>query len=237
MIFRSKIKTIASDNFINRLRCSVIGEGMLPEGNIYLMDFAVKNMPAEGIIFEIGSYGGLSTNLIIHLLEKHHKKNDFYGCDAWVYEGYNDHHGVVESHIDGREDIDRKEYMNYIKNAFVTTTRFLHPNRLPFSCHLTSDTFFEKWNAKEEFTDVFDRNFKLDQSISFCYIDGDHSYEQTKKDFENVASKVLVNGFVLIDDSAKHFSYGSAKFVKEILKNPAFKVIDTNPNYLFQKIK
>ena len=127
--------------------------------------------------------------------------------------------------------------MNHIKNSFITSTLFLHSKKLPFTCHLTSDAFFEKWNRKETFTDVFERAFHLDdQKITFCYIDGDHSFEQTKRDFENVNSKLNRNGFVLIDDSANHFKYGSAKFVKEILKNPDFKVIHTNPNYLFQKI-
>jgi len=237
MIFKKRIKKIENDNFIKRLRCSVIGEGMLHDGNIYLMNFAIKNMPEDGIIFEIGSYGGLSTNLILHLLKKHHKNNVFFGCDAWVYEGYNDYKVISESHIDGRDDIDRKDYMNYIKNSFVVSTQFLHPKKLPFTCHLTSDAFFEKWNANEEFTDVFDRSFYMSDRISFCYIDGDHSYEQTKKDFENVASKLKINGFLLIDDSTKHLSYGSAKFVKEILRNSDFKLVDANPNYLFQKIK
>jgi hypothetical protein len=237
MMFKSRIKTIESDIFIKRLRSSLIGEGMLPEGNIYLMDYAVKNMPDDGVVFEIGSYGGLSTNLILHLLEKHDKKNVFLGCDAWIYEGVNDSKGIVASHIDGRIDIGRKEYMDYIKNSFINAARLLHPKRLPYICHLDSDAFFKKWNDNEEFEDVFNRKFHISGAISFCYIDGDHSYAQTKKDFENVASKLKINGFLLLDDSAKHFSYGSAKFVKEILKNPDFKVVAVNPNYLFQKIK
>lgn len=237
MIFKKRIKKIEHDNFIQRLRCSIIGEGMLHDGNIYLMDFAIKNMPQDGIVLEIGIYGGLSTNLLLHLLKKHNKNCSLFGCDAWIYEGYNDYNGIIESHIDGRNDIDRKNYMNYIKNSFIVSTQFLHPKKLPFTCHLTSDAFFEKWNNNEEFTDVFDRSFYMNDQISFCYIDGDHSYDQTKKDFENVASKLKINGFILIDDSADHFSFGSTQFAKETFRNPNFKLIETNPNYLFQKIK
>ncbi|NHM00504.1 class I SAM-dependent methyltransferase [Flavobacterium difficile] len=230
------VQKIKQDDFISRLRCSVIGEGMLHEGNIFLLDYAIQNMPNEGIVLEIGCYGGLSTNLIIHLLKKHKKGNPFMGCDAWVYEGYHDHLGNKDTYIDGRIDISRTAYTQYIKNAFITSTLFLHAKNLPHTCHLTSDLFFDKWQHNEVFTDVFDRDFKINERIAFAYIDGDHSYEQTKKDFENVASRLMVNGYVLIDDSAKNMTFGSAKFIKEIQKNKDFKLIDSNPNFLFQKI-
>lgn len=234
---KKSIKTIRGDNFIKRLRSSVIGEGMLHEGNIYLMDFAIQNMPVNGAVVEIGVYGGLSTNLILHLLNKYNKQNiQMISCDAWVYEGYNDYKESIENHIDGREDIDRNDYMNHIKNSFIQSTKLLHPKNLPFTCHLDSDGFFEKWNKNEEITDVFGRSFIIKNNISFCYIDGNHSYEQTKRDFENVNSKLNINGFVLIDDSAKNLKFGSALFIKEILKNPNYKLIDYNPNYLVQKI-
>jgi len=237
-LFAKPPKQIEADLFIKRLRCSVVGDGMLPDGNIYLMDFAIRNMPQNGIVFEIGSYGGLSTNLMLHLLSKYNRQNDFFGCDAWIYEGYNDNGIDGKNHIDGRKDIERTAYTDHIKNSFIASARLLHPKKLPFTCHTTSDDFFEKWDKKEALTDVFGRPFHIhNEKIAFCYIDGDHSLEQTRKDFENVSSKLLRNGFVLIDDSAKHLPYGSAKFVKEVLKNPDFKLVDANPNYLFQKIK
>lgn len=235
-MFNKSIKKINPDSFISRLRCTVIGEGMLHDGNIFLMDYAIKNMPEDGFVLEIGSYGGLSTNLMLHLLKKHNKKCTFIGCDAWIYEGYKDYTGNIETHVDGRIDLSRIDYMEHIKNSFISSTKFLHADSLPFSCHLKSDLFFEKWNKNEKFTDVFNRDFTINQRISFAYIDGDHSYEQTKKDFENVDSKLLPNAYVLIDDTAKYMNFGSVKYVKEILKNKNYKLIDSNPNYLFQKI-
>ena len=237
MIFKKNIKKIAADSFISRLRCSVIGEGMLHEGNIYLMDFAIQHMPEKGIVFEIGCYGGLSTNLLSHLLKKHNKKNHLYGCDAWIYEGFTDSKGTTQSHIDGREDINRKDYMNYIKEAFIKSTQLLHPNNLPYTCHLRSDDFFKNWNSNNDFIDVFGRSFKMVEKIAFAYIDGDHSYEQTKKDFENIDAKLLKNGFILLDDSAKKMTFGSARFVNDILRRSDYKLIEVNPNYLFKKIK
>ena len=73
VLFPLKVKEIPEDLFVQRLRSLVIGEGMLHKGNIYLIDFALKNMPDNGVVIEIGSYGGLSTNLILYLLKKNNR--------------------------------------------------------------------------------------------------------------------------------------------------------------------
>lgn len=236
LFYQNPIKKIDENNFIKRLPSSVIGQGMLHEGNIYLMDFAIRNMPYDGYVVEIGSYGGLSTNLILYLLEKHKKNNSMIGCDAWIYEGYDDYKSIKVNHIDGNNKIDRKEYMNYIKESFINATTFFHPNSLPYISHLKSDDFFRKWKNNEPLTDVFGRNFSITQKISFAYIDGNHSYEQTKKDFENISNYLTIDGYVLIDDSADNLSFGSSKFISEIKKNKDFQIVDKNPNYLIKKI-
>jgi Methyltransferase domain len=232
-----KDKQVESDDFIKRIRSLVIGEGMLKEGNIGLIDFAIKNMPTEGCVLEIGSYGGLSTNLIIHLMRKHQKNNSFYTCDAWIYEGYKDTlQKVTNSYIDGRKDIERTEYSVYMKNAFINSTRFLSPQNLPFSFHQYSNSFFDSWNENKSELDIFGRTVSLGGHISFAYIDGGHSYEVAWKDFNNIASHLLPNGYVLLDDSADGQNFGSAQIISQIKKDSRFKVIAKNPNYLIQKI-
>ena len=235
-VFLKPIKIIEDDDFIKRLRSSVIGEGMLHEGNIYLIDYAIKNMPENGYVLEIGTYGGLSTNLILHLLEKHSKNNKMIGCDAWVYEGYRDYTGKVNKTIDGKNSITRTHHMQYIKDAFINATTLFHSKILPYTCHLKSDAFFEKWKNNEGLSDVFKRNIVLNNFISFAYIDGDHSYKQTKKDFENVSKYLVKGSFVLIDDSADFLKFGSVEFIKEVKSNPDFKLIHKNPNYLFERV-
>jgi hypothetical protein len=233
----SKVKDLESDDFIKRIRSLVIGEGMLKEGNISLMDYAIKNLPEEGSVLEIGSYGGLSANLIIHLMRKHHKNNSFFTCDAWIYEGYKDDlQKVPDSYIDGRKDIQRTEYSVYMKNAFINSTRFLSPQNLPFSFHQYSNSFFDSWNENKTEVDIFGRTVSLGGQFNFAYIDGGHSYEVAWKDFNNIASHLLPNGFVLLDDSADGQSFGSAKMIAQIKKDKRFKVIAKNPNYLIQKI-
>lgn len=226
-----------SDPFIRRIRSLVIGEGMLHEGNIRLMDHAIRHMPAAGNVVEIGSYGGLSANVITYLLEKHQKSHPFFTCDAWIYEGYQDHlQAVPTSHIDGREDIPRQAFEGYIKNAFMESVRFLSPQRIPHAFHLYSDVFFEKWNSCRQEMDIFGRTAQLGGEISFAYIDGGHSHEVAWHDFTQAAAHLTNHGFILLDDSAEGKAFGSARMMTAIKKDPRFRVVAKKPNYLIQKI-
>lgn len=224
------------DDFIKRLKSLVIGEGMLHEGNIHLINHAIQSMPANGAVIEIGSYGGLSTNLIAYLLTKYKKDNPFFNCDAWVYEGYHDHKGLITNTIDGRDDVLRTNYSVYMKQAFINATQFLNPQNLPHSFHLYSDVFFEKWAAQEIMVDLFGRSITLGGAISFAYIDGGHSYEIAWRDFMNISQFLLKNGYILLDDSADYMNFGSAKMIADIKKDKRFRIVDKKPNYLIQKI-
>jgi len=155
---------------------------MLHEENIYLMDYAIKNMPSGKYVLEIGSWAWLSTNLLLHLMQKHGRKEQFIGCDPWLY-GYNnseDEHGYS---IEGREDISRAQYMDYSKKGFMDSVLLFNKSNLPYTFHLKSDEFFENFNQKSILTDVFGRSTVLEGSLSFCNIDGNHSYEYVKRDF------------------------------------------------------
>jgi len=55
--------------------------GMLDAGNIYAMDIAVQNLPSDSPVVEIGSFCGLSANVISYLLRKHGKANNMMSCD------------------------------------------------------------------------------------------------------------------------------------------------------------
>ena len=234
-IFKAQRKQ--PDDFIRRIRSLVIGEGMLKEGNISLMDYAIKNMPLEGTVLEVGSYGGLSTNLIIHLMGKHNKSNSFFTCDAWIYEGYKDHlQDKADAYIDGKTDVLRTDYAVYMKNAFINSTTFLSSKNLPFSFHMLSHLFFQHWNNRTTQTDIFGRKVELGGNICFAYIDGGHSYEVAWEDFTNVATHLIQGGFVLLDDSADEDNFGSAQMMANIKRDNRFKVIAKNPNYLIQKV-
>lgn len=231
-----KVKNSPEDLFIKRLRSLVIGEGMLHEGNIYQMNLAVKNMPENGVVLEIGSYGGLSTNLILYLLNKNNRAESVFNCDPWVYEGFKDRFGTKSTVIDGRNDITRDSYSKYMKESFIRGIGFLNGENLPYSFQLTSDAFFDQYDQNERITDIFERSIQLGAPISFAYIDGNHEYQYVKRDFENVDRYLMEMGFILFDDSLGGMQFGSALFMKEMKKNKGYQLINKNPNYLFQKI-
>lgn len=231
-----RIKRIPySDRFIMRLPSSTIGCGMLHEGNIYLMDHAIRHMPAGGYVLEIGSWGGLSTNLLLHLMKKYNRQELFLGCDPWWYSYREGGAGEPEC-IDGREDISRKDYMEYIRLGFMDSVSLFSKSNLPYTFQMTSDEFFKQIGEKASLTDVFGRNMVPDKGISFCYIDGNHTYDFVKRDFENADQHLILHGMILFDDSMDGDQFGSAHFMKEIRKNQAYKIVAKNPNYLIQKM-
>lgn len=223
------------DDFIRRLRHLVIGEGMLNEQNIFQMDHVIRQLPSEGHIVEIGIYGGLSTNVIVHLLKKYGKSNALFNCDPWVYEGYHDHKQGETPFVDGRTDLYRADYTAYMKEAYIRATRFLHADKLPFSFQLFSDDFFEKWSNKDTITDLFGRSTVLGGPIAFAYIDGNHSYEQSTKDYTHVMHYLVPGGFILLDDSSDSVNFGSAKLAHQLKTEHRLKLVDNSYNHLFQK--
>lgn len=59
------------------------------------------------------------------------------------------------------------------------------------------------------------------EKISLLFIDGDHSYEGVKKDFDLYSGKVSVGGYIAFHD-AHHTWPGVLQFVNELMKNPEY---------------
>ncbi|KYG80151.1 uncharacterized protein DUF4159 [Roseivirga ehrenbergii] len=200
------------------------------------MDLAIKNMPKDGCVLEIGSYGGHSTCFLLWLLKKHQRQEKLMSCDIWTYEGFDDHMGKTSNWIDGSTEVSRKDYTNYIKQAYINAMMLLSKDNLPHTFEHSSDFFFQSFQKPSALIDVFGQKVKLPCEISFAYIDGDHSYEGVKQDLENLNPYLKKGGFVLFDDSRDGLHFGSAKYMREMLKNKDFKLVDKNPHYLFQKV-
>jgi predicted O-methyltransferase YrrM len=137
--------------------------------------------------------------------------------------------------VDGRPDLLRSDYMRYIRDAYISATRLLSADRLPYSIQSTSAAFFDRWERNEEVNDVFGRTVKLGGPISFAYIDGDHHLEVAQNDFNSVAKRLLPGGLVLLDDSAKGLPYGSSAMMGVLTAREDFEVVGRNPNYLLRK--
>src|SRR6266700_7742100 len=60
--------------------------GMFDRGNLYLIDYALSRLRTSAPFLEIGSFCGLSANLITHYKRKHSLTNKLFTCDKWEFE-------------------------------------------------------------------------------------------------------------------------------------------------------
>lgn len=231
-------KTI-QDDYITRMQGSMGGAGMLHDGNIYALDYVIRKLPEHGAILEIGSFAGLSTNVIAWLLRKHNRNCPFFGCDPWVYNGYYDENrrddAIYMAHFEGCQHIKREAYTAFIRDSFIRNTQFFSAGYQPHTLQLTSDAFFEAWKQKQTQTDVFGRTAVLGGALSFVYVDGDHTYEVARRDVEHSLEHLVPGGFLLLDDSADFWRYGSVRLAREMKRWKGLELVMKNPNYLFRK--
>jgi len=225
---RKPILTI-DDEYLSWL--SYANAGMLNPGNIYCMNYAIKNLPSDNPVVEIGSFCGLSTNVISYLLKKEEKKNKIITSDRWIFEGAENNENL------GHSEIKHAEYRIYVMETFKRNVSFFSKHNLPYPIECYSDDFFESWKNKQTIADLFGRGLKLGGNISFSYIDGNHSYEYAKRDFINTSKYLDKGGFILFDDSSDTSQFGCAKLMKEIIRNSEYELVIKNPNHLFRKIK
>lgn len=222
------IKTL-NEEYISWL--SFANAGMLNSGNTYCFDFAIQYLPSNAPIIEIGSFCGLSTNLMRYLLEKNGKKNKIISSDKWVFEGSG------QGKYLGSSSISHSDYRAFVKETFKRNVSFFSQTQLPFTIEEFSDDFFKLWSQNILIKDVFGRDIRLGGPISFAYVDGNHTYEFTKRDFYNIDKFLEKGGFILFDDSSDFSSFGCNKLMKEIVKLPEYDLVIKNPNYLFKKVK
>lgn len=215
------------DNYIDYLFSA--NPGLVHEGNLYCFKYVADNLVSDKPIVEIGALCGLSTNVISYYLQNANKDNKIYSCDLWEY-------NICKKSKCINLPVSNEQYSNFIKENYIRNTNMFSKKNAVCGIKLKSDIFFKKWINSEKVIDINKCSVQLGGKISFCYIDGDHSYKQAKKDFVNADKIIEIGGFVLFDDSAPYSGVGCAKLMPEILKNNRYKLIIANPNYLFQKI-
>jgi hypothetical protein len=218
------------DDFLGWLR--FVNAGMLNDGNIIAMDLAIKQLP-DGAIVEVGSFCGLSTNVITHLCRKHRQSNPFFTCDPWIFEGADKANVPL-----GDGGITFGEYRNLVRDSFLRNVKAFSRNNMPFSCELPSDEFFNLWNGQSKITDVFGRTVTSGGPVAFAYVDGDHRYAQARADFENIDKHLVPDGCILFDDSADGSGWEVCDLVDEIRRSRKdYWLVDRFPNYMFQKLR
>jgi hypothetical protein len=168
--------------------------GMLNKGNLLCFDYALSHLPGAGAVVEIGSFCGLSTNLISYYKRRHGVTNPLFNCDRWIFEGAG---GMV-----GDSTISHDQYRAFVMDTYRRNVSMFSGRDLPHTLECFSDEFFQAWEAGGKNVDLFGRTTEVGGPISFCYIDGNHTYEQARRDFVNTDQFLTPGGFILFDDSA-----------------------------------
>jgi Methyltransferase domain len=216
----------ASDAYTDALRSAVSGQ--LNPGNLLCFEHAIRNLPSDAPIVEIGSYCGLSANILSYYKRLHGVQNRLITCDCWELE---DRHELI-----GRSPASWYDYRKYLKRSFVNAATSFSEDDLPCGIAAFSHDFFRSWKEQAVVNDVFDRSIQLGGPISFCYIDGNHSFEGVSQDFENCDQFLESGGYVLFDDSSMWSAHpGVRRLVKSVKELERYELIMRNPNYLFRK--
>lgn len=231
MAYSRSRRRCRNDSYVPWL-CQIMGGWLHPNsGNIVALDHAIANLPAETAVLEIGSFLGLSTNVIGHLLRKHNKTANFFSSDPWEFEG-------TEDLIGGVFDAASSNYRDYVKTVFMQNCRTFAGSNCPYAFEVRSDQFFEKWSSRDVHTDLWGRQILMGGPLGLAYIDGEHSYKQCLQDFLNVDRVLAVGGFILFDDSADNSAHtGCKEVVQELRKDPRYRLVFRQPNYLFKKVQ
>lgn len=235
-IFLSKeIESIdISDEYINHL--CYANAGFLHRGNLYLINHAIKNMPANTCIVEIGVFCGLSTNIINYYLKANKKDYSIYNADIWKLYTYDPEMKL------GSSEMTHTDYRNNLISIYKNNISLFSSIDNIFTFEMYSDNLFKLWEG-ESLKDLWNRTVSVNEPIGFAYIDGSHLYEQAKKDFINVDRYLQKGGFILFDDSFNEVYIKDdcevSLLMKEIKSQYAdrYEVIAQNPNYLFRKLK
>jgi hypothetical protein len=141
---------------------------------------------------------------------------------------------VARQTIKGSQ-VSHDAYRQHVIDTFRRNVSLFSGDRLPHHLELCSNDFFAAWDRGETKRDYFGNTSKLGGPISFAYIDGDHSYEQSMQDLKNVNRHLESGGFIVFDDSADDSGWGSAQTAQEAAKWQTYKVVAKNPNYCLRK--
>ena len=205
--------------------------GFLHPGNVAAMDYALRHLPDGSPMLEIGSYCGLSTCVLGYLRQKYGVKNPLYNCDCWIFEGQEFGKPLGDSKF-----ITHDQYQEFTRDSYLRNVRMFCQPDLPHTVVAYSDEFFQRWNEGKEVTDAFGHPARMGGPLSFCYIDGNHTYDFARRDFENTDRHLVPGGFILFDDSADGSAWEVCRVVAEVLRGGKYRVVAKNPNYLVQKV-
>jgi predicted O-methyltransferase YrrM len=219
-----------ADPFTHRLAQLV--PGMQQRGNLALMRRALKEMPDNGVVLEIGCFAGRSSCLLTYLLDQQERPHRLVACDPWDYT----FKGLAAAPL-GTSAVSGAAWGEHAAHIYREHVAFFCAHRLPHTFRLSSDDLFARW-GKEPLLDVFGRNVSLEKSIAFAFIDGNHDYAHVSADIRNTDARLVPGGLMLLDDSACLTGCtGVRRAAAEWLssRTSTYEIVAREPNALLRK--
>jgi hypothetical protein len=203
--------------------------GMLEHGNLRAFEHAVAERPSDAPFVEIGTFCGLSANAIGYFKRKHGARNRLITADRWMFEG------AEPGSLLGDPTLSYDEYRDFVKETCRRNLLMFSRGDLPYPVEMLSDELFAAWSESRRVDDLFGRAVTLGGPISFCYIDGNHTYDYARRDFDHADAFLEPGGFILFDDSADGSGWEVCKVVEEVQASGRYDLVMKNPNYFFRK--
>lgn len=204
--------------------------GWLTQGNVDALYYGLKHTrDVEGRIREIGAFCGMSSNIITLFKRILGIKKKLITIDAWG-KGFTDENQLAFT------GISQRAFHDYARDSYLERVKFFSSDDLPSPIKGFSTDIMDLWAKNETLTDLYGTQIDLGGPIAFAFVDGDHSYEVSKLDFENIDRDLSPGGMILFDDSGVRDKRGSSQTAQEVAASGKYKVISKNPNFLVQKL-
>jgi len=166
--------------------------GFLGESEARLLGTIAACVPRAGAIVEIGSFKGKSTVTLA-------KVASHYGLGPVVaIDPHNFNNVELEAHRTSPDASSYNEFLHNLDTAGVQDVVEVH--------RAYSTDVARGWN----------------RSISFLWIDGDHSYRGAKADFDGFVGHLLPGGVVAFHDALHEFAGPIRVFVEDVLRSDRF---------------
>lgn len=166
--------------------------GFLVENEAWFLGTLAACAPAQGAIVEIGSFKGKSTVMLAKVAQH-------YGLGPVV---------AIDPHdlnSDGLHALKTAEndstFGDFLQNIRAAGVAEIVDARRARSTDVSAD-----WNMP----------------IRFLWIDGDHSYEAAKADFDGFSRHLAPHGVVAFHDALNTFAGPIRVFVEDVLRSPSF---------------
>jgi hypothetical protein len=232
------IKIIANNKCLPKLSISAYSElhrnflnipGQTDEKKLEALCDIFRTLPC-GDILEIGSLYGRSAYALGYLSNKHSIGN-LICIDPW--RNHEKQGNAAELLNEDQEFIDYESIFDIFKSIVNSLENIAYIRKTSTEAL----AYYERALESGELVSDGLKPIKLADKISLLHIDGNHSYENVKKDVEIWSKFIKPNGWLLLDDYIWSFGDGPRILGDQLVASGKFKNTFVRSDTLFLQIK